>query len=166
MVARQGPPETARMSRTRSLSPWLPRIAATLVTGLLATPLAAAIGSTVLWLAASHETAEASVLLLAAFVFYGTLFGSLIAAPVTLAALPVASVLLHARPRLRHWLLPPLGLLLGAWRNGEASDPLLYASTLAFLFNPMMLAGMAGGLLAGALFAWLPPLFSPRRFQR
>ena len=152
-----------------SLRTWSSRVAATLATALFTTPIAGSVGGAVFWLALRLQQPEASLLLLLAFLFYGALIGSLIAAPVTLIVLPAATLLLHARPRLSRWLLPLLGLLAGVLRfgdsiaappgSGRAPDPRDADLTL-------LLAGAIAGMAAGLLSAWLPRALSPRGFPR
>ena len=150
-----------------SLRTWSSRVAATLATALFTTPIAGSVGGAVFWLALRLQQPEASVLLLLAFLFYGALIGSLIAAPVTLLVLPAATLLLHARPRLSRWLLPLLGVLAGAvvsLQTLSAPPGSGLAPSLRDADIPMLLACTGGGLLAGLMMAWLPPLFSPRAF--
>lgn len=146
---------------------WAIRIAAALSTGVLATPLAGAIGGAVLYLALLQTQPGATVLLLLTFVFYGAIFGALLAWPVTLLCLPVCTVLLHARRSLSRWLLPLIGLLAGAMRFiGEFPDmldPVAYDG-VPDARHAMVVSGAAGGLLAGFLFAWIPSACCPRAF--
>ena len=61
-------------ARASPIRRWPARIGATLLTAVLATPLAGAIGGSVLYLALRMEQPEASAMLWLAFVFYGALF--------------------------------------------------------------------------------------------
>lgn len=153
------------MNRPRS--PWFPRIGIALLTAVLTTPLAGATGGAVLWGVVRMEQPEASSLALLAFMFYGMFFGGVTAAPVTLLVLPIATVLLHARRRLSRWLLPLLGMLAGAvvsLQTLSAPPGSGLAPSLRDADIPLLLACVGGGLLAGLMMAWLPPLFSPRAF--
>lgn len=152
------------MTEARVRSPWAGRVAAVLATGLLATPMAGAVGGLVLWLViVAGQPESVSLYLLPSLVFYGTLFGGVIAAPVTLVALPIATLLLHARWRRGRWLLPALGLLAAVWRLSE-SLPLPEHAVDESGIDTGLLAGMAAGLLSGLLFAWMPSWLSPPGF--
>lgn len=149
---------------------WALRITVTAGTALIATPLAGAVGGAVLFVGAMLGQVDTSMLLLASFLFYGALIGSLIAAPVTLVVLPAACLLLHARSRLSCWLLPVLGLLAGVMRSCEPCKSISFspdahlAATLLEADHTMLLASGLGGMAAGLLFAWLPRAMSPNTF--
>lgn len=155
-------------ARASPIRRWPARIGATLLTAVLATPLAGAIGGSVLYLALRMEQPEASAMLWLAFVFYGALFGSLLAWPVTLLFLPACTLLLHARRTLSRALLPLAGLLAGTWRLiGEFPDMLSIDASRGFpdAHHVMAIAGAAGGLCAGLLCAWIPPALCPHAFS-
>ena len=149
-------------------TPWLPRIASVLATALLATPLAGAVGGAILfgalWMA---QPGDATSVLLLGFVFYGALFGSMLAWQVTLLILPVLALAVHVwRPRLR-WLLPLAGLVSGALRFKDEVPGVFHDSWAGGpnLGQAMLLAGAAGGLIAGLLLAVFPHRLAPRAFK-
>ncbi len=78
------PPVPQTLPSKAGSTPWLPRIASVLATALLATPLAGAVGGAILfgalWMA---QPGDATSVLLLGFVFYGALFGSMLAWQVT-----------------------------------------------------------------------------------
>lgn len=161
-------PAPTPLPRNIGAALWLPRIASVLATALLTTPLAGAFGGAVLfgalWMA---QPEHATAILLLGFVFYGALFGSMLAWQVTLLAMPVLALAVHVwRPRLR-WLLPPAGLIAGALRFRHEVPGALHDSWAGGpdLGQAVLLAGAAGGLIAGLVMAILPPVLAPRSFR-
>jgi len=134
--------------------PFWRRLPAALGIGLLATPAGAAAGAVLLGLAGAGYEGWHMLRGLPAFVFYGVIFGPVLAWPVTLVVLPAVwlfSPLRHRRRAL--WLAGPLA---GA---AVLTERVVNETGLGTLSGVMIAAGTVGGLAAGAVFrAFVPRL--------
>lgn len=137
-------PASTRSPRT---VPFWRRLLAALGIGLLATPAGSAAGALLLGLAGAWLEGWYVLRGIPAFVFYGILFGPVLAWPVTLVVLPCVWFyfpLRHRRPAL---LIA--GPLVGA---GVLAERVVTEAGPGKLSWAMVAAGTVGGLVAGIVF--------------
>ncbi len=136
--------------------PFWRRLPAALGVGLLATVTGAAAGAILLGVVGAVYEGWHVLRGIPAFVFYGVIFGPVLAWPVTLVVLPAVWLFFPIRHR-RHALLLA-GPLAGA---AVLTERVVNETGLGTLSGVMVAAGTVGGLAAGAVFrAFVPRLVS------
>lgn len=136
--------------------PFWRRLLAALGLGLLATVAGSAVGAMLVGLLGAVYEGWHVLRGLPAFVFYGVIFGPVLAWPVTLVVLP--AVWLFVPLRHRRYALWLAGPLAGA---AALSERVVTHDGLGTLSWVMVAAGTLGGLVAGAVFGAFVPRVVP-----
>lgn len=142
----------AHFADATSPVPFWRRLPAALGIGLLATPAGSAAGAVLLSVLGAVFEGGHVLRGMPAFVFYGVIFGPVLAWPVTLVVLPAIWLFFPLRHR-RHalWLAGPLA---GA---AVLCERVVTHEGLGTLSWVMVAAGTLGGLVAGIMFAAFVP---------
>ena len=137
-------------------APFWRRLLASLGIGLLATVAGSAVGAMLVGLLGAISEGWHVLRGLLALVFYGAIFGPVLAWPVTLVLLP--AVWLFIPLRHRRYALLLAGSLAGA---AVLSERVLTEAGLGNLSGVMVMAGAVGGLAAGVVFRAFVPRLAP-----